>query len=48
MNESNRDKTSHERVWGKKASEVSYGEPCILCGSRIDEFGLCSCGAGGA
>ena len=40
--------TPHETKWGKKAIEVSYGDPCPICGSRIDEFGFCACGAGGA
>jgi hypothetical protein len=44
----NEERTPHENIWGKKAGEVFYGEPCPVCGSRIDEFGLCSCGAGGA
>lgn len=48
MHGNNREKTPHERKWGKKAREVSYGEPCPLCGSRVDEFGYCACGAGGA
>ncbi|BCS90778.1 MAG: hypothetical protein ARM1_0235 [Candidatus Micrarchaeota archaeon] len=33
----------HERLYGKKPEEVKYGEPCPLCGSRIDEFGMCAC-----
>lgn len=28
--------------------EVKYfDEYCVLCGSRIDEFGFCACGSGG-
>ena len=42
-----REKTPHELKWGKRADEVSYGDPCPICGSRVDEYGFCSCGAGG-
>ncbi|MFN4336471.1 MAG: hypothetical protein ACK4FV_02680 [Candidatus Nitrosocaldus sp.] len=38
----------HYRIYGKRALDVEYGEPCIFCNSRIDEFGLCACGAGGS
>ncbi len=38
----------HYRIYGKSALDVEYGEPCIFCSSRIDEFGLCACGAGGS
>jgi len=37
----------HFALFGKKASEVEYGESCPLCNSRIDEFGYCACEAGG-
>ena len=31
----------------KKHFNVKYtNEKCVLCGSRIDEFGFCACGAG--
>ncbi len=38
----------HYRIYGKKAIDVKYGEECIFCGSRIDEYGFCACGAGGS
>lgn len=38
----------HYRIYGKRALDVEYGEPCIFCNSRIDEFGFCACGAGGS
>lgn len=38
----------HYRIYGKRAIDVEYGEPCIFCNSRIDEFGFCACGAGGS
>lgn len=37
----------HYRMYGKEPWEVEYGEKCGLCGSRIDEYGFCSCGASG-
>ena len=38
----------HYRLYGKEPWEVSYGdERCPLCDSRIDEYGLCSCGSSG-
>jgi len=37
----------HFELFGKKASEVEFGESCPLCNSRIDEFGYCACDAGG-
>jgi len=37
----------HFELFGKKASEVEYGEKCPMCNSRIDEFGYCACDAGG-
>jgi len=36
----------HFALFGKKASEVEYGEPCPICNSRIDEFGYCACESG--
>lgn len=34
--------------FGKAAEEAEYTtEVCPFCNSRIDEFGLCACGAGG-
>ncbi|MCS6767300.1 MAG: hypothetical protein RMJ59_00740 [Candidatus Nitrosocaldus sp.] len=38
----------HYMIYGKRAIDVEYGEPCIFCNSRIDEFGFCACGAGGS
>ena len=37
----------HYRMYGKEPWEVEYGEKCILCDSRIDEYGFCSCGSNG-
>lgn len=37
----------HFRLYGKEPWEVSYGERCLECNSRIDEYGFCSCGAHG-
>ena len=37
----------HFKLYGKEPWEVDYGEKCIVCNVRIDEYGFCSCGAGG-
>lgn len=37
----------HFRLFGKEPWEVEYGEKCPECQSRIDEYGLCSCGSNG-
>lgn len=37
----------HLRLFGKEPWEVEYGERCDGCGSRVDEYGLCSCGSCG-
>ncbi len=37
----------HLRMYGKEPWEVEYGEKCPECKSRIDEYGLCSCGSCG-
>ncbi len=37
----------HYRLYGKEPWEVDYDEKCPLCDSRIDEYGLCSCGSSG-
>ena len=37
----------HFRLFGKHPWEVEYGEKCPECQSRIDEYGLCSCGSNG-
>ena len=39
--------TYHEKRYGKKPEDVVYAEACPLCNSRVDEFGLCACDAGG-
>jgi hypothetical protein len=36
----------HFRLYGKEPWEIDYGEKCPLCNTRIDEYGLCSCGSG--
>jgi hypothetical protein len=36
----------HFRLYGKEPWETDYGEKCPLCNTRIDEYGLCSCGSG--
>jgi len=33
----------HFHIFSKEPWEVSYGEECAVCKSRIDEFGLCAC-----
>lgn len=37
-------KGPHEKLFGKPAEEVEYGELCPICNSRIDEYGYCACG----
>ena len=37
----------HYRMYGKEPWEVSYTTKCTQCGSRIDEWGFCSCGSCG-
>ena len=37
----------HYDLFGKEPWEVDYGEKCMICESRIDEFGNCACDAGG-
>ena len=37
----------HLKQFGKEPWEVDYGSLfgyCILCNTRIDEYGYCSCG----
>ena len=38
----------HLKIFGKESWEVDYNKMgrCEVCGSRIDEFGYCACGAG--
>ncbi|MDQ3836751.1 MAG: hypothetical protein M3270_07445 [Thermoproteota archaeon] len=36
---------THYQLYGKRAWEVEYGEPCSRCNKRIDEFGFCACGS---
>ncbi len=33
----------HYRLFGKEPWEVDYGEKCAVCGSPVDECGLCAC-----
>jgi hypothetical protein len=41
--------TAHAKRYGKEYHEVKYHDTkCPICGSRIDEFGFCACGAGGS
>lgn len=37
----------HFKLYGKEPWDVTYGETCTLCNSRIDEYGFCSCGSNG-
>jgi hypothetical protein len=36
------------KIFGKEPWEVDYNKMgrCEVCGSRIDEYGYCACGAG--
>ena len=36
---------THYQLFGKHAWEVEFGEPCAVCGKRVDEFGFCACGS---
>jgi hypothetical protein len=38
----------HLKLFGKEPWEVDYNKMgrCEVCGSRIDEYGSCACGAG--
>lgn len=37
----------HKEQYGKEYHAVKYsGHVCPVCGSRIDENGMCACGAG--
>ena len=38
----------HLKIFGKESWEIDYNKMgrCEVCGSRIDEFGYCACGAG--
>jgi hypothetical protein len=38
----------HLKIFGKEPWEVDYNKMgrCEVCGSRIDEYGYCACGAG--
>jgi hypothetical protein len=40
----------HLKIFGKESWEVDYNKMgrCEVCGSRIDEYGYCACGAGSA
>jgi len=37
----------HFKLFGKEPWEVDYGEKCVICNVRIDEYGFCSCGSSG-
>ena len=41
-----RTKDAHKELYNKEAHEVVYGHVCPICGCRIDEHGMCACGAG--
>ena len=38
---------THLKLFGKRASQVQYGERCPICEKRIDEYGFCACGSAG-
>ena len=38
---------THFQMYGKHAWEVEYGERCLICDKKIDEYGLCACGGKG-
>ncbi len=42
-----KDIDTHLKLYGKRAWEVEYGEKCVLCDKRIDEYGFCACGSNG-
>jgi rRNA maturation endonuclease Nob1 len=37
---------AHRELYKKEYHEVIYKHMCPICGSRIDENGMCACGAG--
>lgn len=37
----------HLRLFGKEMWEIEYYDKCLVCDSRIDEYGYCACDAGG-
>ena len=41
---------AHKEIYNKEYHEVKYSEEhrCPVCCSRIDENGMCACGAGGS
>ncbi len=43
-----RSKDPHSELYSKEYHEVKYSKEhiCPICGSRIDENGMCACGAG--
>jgi len=42
-----READPHSELYGKEYHEVVFSdERCPICGSRIDENGMCACGAG--
>lgn len=41
-----RSRDAHKEMYGKEYHEVEYRHVCPVCGSRVDEKGMCACGAG--
>jgi hypothetical protein len=39
---------AHKEIYKKEYHRVIYDTKCPICGSRIDENGMCACGAGGS
>ena len=37
----------HFKLFGKQPWEVEYGEKCLVCNVRIDEYGCCACDSKG-
>lgn len=39
---------AHKQLYSKEYHEVKYSKEhiCPICGSRIDENGMCACGSG--
>ena len=37
----------HFKLFGKQPWEVEYGEICLVCNVRIDEYGFCACDSKG-
>lgn len=41
-----RSSDAHKDLYKKEYHQVEYKHVCPICGSRIDEKGMCACGAG--